>query len=255
MKGDPVIEKDGNRYKDRSGTLVKVCDAEIVRGVGIVKCKNVAIRGSNFCVTHGGKPKETNLDTLKFNTGLKSVGRSRFARVGSQLLSRINELREDPELWSLRDDAAYITALIDNRAELAAEGVTVEQLHSIRKLYSQCESNIHSDDFMMHFRTLGDAINSVSEEANASKEVLGLIEKRTSIVEAEQRLLQTKAYTLEVDQAFSLVMQVVNIVKASVRNADEFAAIKVGIDKLLKVYDDNSDIIDAEVVDGTENNS
>jgi hypothetical protein len=102
---------------------------------------------------------------------------------------------------------------------------------------------------------LGDAITSTSEEANASKEVLSLIEKRTSIVEAEQRLLQTKAYTLEVDQAFSLVMQVVNIVKASVRNADEFAAIRVGIDKLLKVYDDNSDIIDAEIVNGSETNS
>jgi hypothetical protein len=108
---------------------------------------------------------------------------------------------------------------------------------------------------MMHFKALGDAITSTSEEANASKEVLSLIEKRTSIVEAEQRLLQTKAYTLEVDQAFSLVMQVVNIVKASVRNADEFAAIRVGIDKLLKVYDDNSDIIDAEIVNGSETNS
>lgn len=254
MKGDPVIEKDGNRYKDRNGTLVKVCDAEIVRGVGVVKCKNVAIKGSNFCVTHGGKPREVNLDTLKFNTGLKSVGRSRFARVGSQLLSRINELREDPDLWSLRDDAAYITALIDHRAELAAEGVTVEQLHSIRKLYSQCESNLHGEDFMMHFNALGEAINSVSEEANASKEVLNLIEKRTTIVEAEQRLLQTKAYTLEVDQAFSLIMQVVSIVKASVRNADEYTAIKVGIDKLLKVYEDDTNIIDAEVIDGSEVN-
>jgi hypothetical protein len=40
-----------------------------------------------------------------------------------------------------------------------------------------------------------------------------------------------------------------------VRNADEFAAIKVGIDKLLKVYDDSSDIIDAEIVNGSETNS
>ena len=48
-------------------------------------------------------------------------------------------------------------------------------------------------------------------------------------------------------------MQVVGIVKQSVRNADELTAIKNGVARLLKVYqqDIDNNVIDAEVVDET----
>jgi hypothetical protein len=103
---------------------------------------------------------------------------------------------------------------------------------------------------------LGTAIHHTLNEYEASKDVLDLIARRSTIVETEQRLLHQKAYTLEVDQAFSLIMQVVGIVKATVRDADEYAAIRNGIGKLIRVYEQNGDdIIDAEVIDGTEESS
>jgi hypothetical protein len=104
------------------------------------------------------------------------------------------------------------------------------------------------------FDELGKALDNVMSEFAAAKDVIELIEKRTSIVETEQRLLHQKAYTLEVDQAFSLVMQMVKIIQDNVTNAEELQGIKAGVGKLLAVYQETIDdmIIDAEVVDGTE---
>ena len=101
---------------------------------------------------------------------------------------------------------------------------------------------------------MGRALENVMTECAAAKDVIELIEKRTSIVETEQRLLHQKAYTLEVDQAFSLVMQMVKIIQDNVSNAEELQGIKGGIGKLLAVYQHTIDdmIIDAEVIDGTE---
>jgi hypothetical protein len=82
----------------------------------------------------------------------------------------------------------------------------------------------------------------------ASQDVVQLIDKRTEIVEAEARMMHTKAYTLEVDQAYSLAMQILKVVKDCVRNADELSAIKAGFSKLLKQYQQD-DVIDAEVID------
>lgn len=252
---DPVTEKDGIRYKTRNGGLVKLCDAEVSKGYVTYKCKNFAIKGQLFCLRHGGVPAVATTDTMNFTTGLKSkINSGRFRNVGSKLLGRIDELREDPGLWSLRDDAAYITALLDNRAEAASEGVSIEQYKKIQEMYRTCCEKRYADDFWDTFDELGKALENVMSEFAAAKDVIELIEKRTSIVETEQRLLHQKAYTLEVDQAFSLVMQMVKIIQDNVTNAEELQGIKAGVGKLLAVYQETIDdmIIDAEVVDGTE---
>ena len=157
-------------------------------------------------------------------------------------------------MWSLRDDAAYITALLDTRAEAAAEGVSIDQYKKIQEIYRTCCEKKYSDDFWETFSEMGRALENVMTEFAAAKDVIELIEKRTSIVETEQRLLHQKAYTLEVDQAFSLVMQMVKIIQDNVSNAEELQGIKGGIGKLLAVYQHTIDdmIIDAEVIDGTE---
>jgi hypothetical protein len=185
---------------------------------------------------------------LDFKTGLYSVQRKRFSSIGSKLLDRVNELREDPELFSLKDDAAYITAIMDARAEAAAEGVSYEQYKKIKAIYSEARAAYGTEDFDEIFTNLGRAIDNTMDEYQASKDVIDLIEKRTEIVEAEQRLLHAKAYTLEVDQAFSLVMQVVDVVLKNVHSADEKQAIKAGVGKLLKVYENPDDVMEAEIV-------
>ena len=209
------------------------------------------VKGREFCAKHGGKVLIAH-DHPAFSTGLKTKNRKRFSTLGSQLLSRIEELREDPELWSLKDDAAYMTALIDIRAEAASEGFSVEVLKDMQTQYSSAKRawrNGELEDFNKHFDELGNLLNAGGDEAKATNEVIDLISKRVAIVEAEQRVTHAKAYTLEVDQAYSLVMQVVQIVKQCVRNADELTAIKSGVGKLLKVYkEQQEDVVDAEVV-------
>ena len=169
------------------------------------------------------------------------------------MLQRIEELREDPDLWSLKDDAAYMTALIDMRAEAASEGFGIEALKEMQSEYSLAKRAYKSgevDVFQTHFNKLGSLLHEGGDEAKAANEVIELIGRRVQIVEAEQRVVHAKAYTLEVDQAYSLVMQVVQIVKQCVRNADELTAIRSGVGKLLRVYKEQSEseTIDAEVV-------
>jgi hypothetical protein len=205
--------------------------------------------GRNYCRNHGGKtligPSHPN-----FITGLTSVGYKRFSKVGQQLLQQINDLRNDPDLFSLKDDAAFITAIMDKRAEAASEGVGIEQYKKVQAAYQLAHSKLGSSDFIDAFEQIGDTLNETLDMYAASRDVMELIDRRVEIVEAEQRMMHAKAYTLEVDQAFSLAMQVLEIVKDNVRNGDELVAIRTGVQKLLKVYkgDEPEDIVDAEIV-------
>lgn len=240
-----ITEEDGIRYRiGPKGGRVRLCSFAMQDGK---VCNVPALREQSVCTKHAGQlEKVTN--RLDFKTGLYSVQRKRFSKVGTKLLERVNELRDDPDLFSLKDDAAYITAIMDTRAEAAGEGVSYEQYKKIKALYSQADAAYGKEEFEDLFVAIGEALNNVMDEYQASMDVIELIEKRTEIVEAEQRLLHAKAYTLEVDQAFSLVMQVVDVVLKNVRNPDEVQAIKSGVGKLMKVYENPEDIMEVEIV-------
>lgn len=211
------------------------------------------VKGRKFCAKHGGLAV-IGPESPTFKHGLASINRKRFASIGSELLSKIDDYRDDPELFSLRDDAAYMTALIDRRAEAAAQGFGVEIFNNLKSLYSTANRAYRNSDwdaFDEAFKQMGEIFVEGGNEARATNEVVDLIGKRVELVEAEQKVAHAKAYTLEVDQAYSLVMQVVGIVKQCVRNSDELTAIRSGVGKLLKVYQQDVDSmtsIDAEVV-------
>lgn len=210
-------------------------------------CNNLAIKGKQYCKHHGGKMPSTQESAL-FKSGLWSAQRRRFSGVAPKLLSRINELREDPELFSLRDDAAYLTALMDNRAEAASAGVSLEHYEHIKEQYNACRSAINTDSFDESFKYLGKLIRDGVDEYKASNDVVDLIKKRADIIEVEQKIMQTKAYTLEVDQAYSLIMQVLAEIKKSVKDPDAMSAIQNGVTKLLRVYQED-DIQDADIIE------
>ena len=237
-------------------TIEKVKCEGIVNGR---RCNNLPLKGRRFCAKHGGKSL-IGPESPAFRTGLESLNRKRFSGVGSELLKKVESFRDDPELFSLRDDAAYLTALIDRRAEAAAQGFGVDIFNELRTLYRTANRGYRSaewETFEDAWVKMGEIFEQGGDESKATEEVVELIEKRVHLVEAEQRVAHAKAYTLEVDQAYSLVMQVVGIVKQSVRNADELAAIKTGVVKLLKVYQQETqhqDYVDAEVVDEPQQN-
>jgi hypothetical protein len=245
-----IVQIGDDRYRVSNGKKVKLCRGMCVGDMaGPRPCNSMAISGRDYCRNHGGK-------TLigpahpSFITGLHTRNYKRFSKVGQQLLSQIEELRNDPELFSLKDDAAFITAIMDRRAEAASEGVGLEQYKKVQAAYQLAHSKLGSSDFIDAFEQIGDVLNETMDMYAASRDVMELIDRRVEIVEAEQRMMHAKAYTLEVDQAFSLAMQMLEIVKDNVRNGDELIAIRTGVQKLLKVYknDEDDEIIDAEVV-------
>jgi hypothetical protein len=244
-----IVQVGDDRYRVNGTKQIKLCRGTTHDIAGERPCNNIAMSGRNYCRNHGGKtligPSHPN-----FVTGLTSVGYKRFSKVGQQLLQQINDLRNDPDLFSLTDDAAFITAIMDKRAEAASEGVGIEQYKKVQAAYQLAHSKLGSSDFIDAFEQIGDVLNETLDMYAASRDVMELIDRRVEIVEAEQRMMHAKAYTLEVDQAFSLAMQVLEIVKDNVRNGDELVAIRTGVQKLLKVYkgDEPEDVIDAEIV-------
>jgi len=230
----------------QTGGLARLCHANL----NGKDCGRFALKGRNFCARHGGRTP-LGPDNHSFTTGLESVNRKRFAGIGKQLLNRLDELRDDPQLFSLKDDAAYITALIDRRAEAAEEGLSVETLNQLRSLYRECASALEdgkTQDFDKSFEQLGGIIRQGISDAKGTDEVLHLIEKRVNIIEAEQRMTQVKAYTLEVDQAYALIQQVLKVVVDSVQDVNSLHAIRTGVQRILRVYRNVEDIIDVEVV-------
>ncbi len=240
-------ESEGRFGLTQTGGLAKLCHANI----NGKDCGRFALKGRDFCARHGGRTP-IGPDNHSFTTGLESLNRKRFAGIGKQLLNRLDELRDDPQLLSLKDDVAYVTALIDRRAEAAEEGLSLETLNQLRGLYRECASALEegkTQDFDKAFEQLGGIIRQGISDAKATDEVLDLIGKRVNIIEAEQRMVQVKAYTLEVDQAYALIQQVLKVVMESVQDVNSLHAIRTGVQRILRVYRNVDDIIDAEVID------
>lgn len=226
------------------------CIATFTRHGEKHQCKRNAMEGHTLCGFHVSKATR-NINSPTFKTGLHGMNRERFSSVAPKLLTRIRELRDDPELWSLKDDAAYITALLDLRAEAINEGITTEHYIEIKGLVKTLKSEWKSSNFEEVGKLIDALDSSVTAGADATKasdSLIDLIKQRTFIVETEQKMLQSKSYILEVDQAYSLIMQVLDVIKKSVKDAEEMSAIKSGIGKLLKQYQEE-DVIDAEVID------
>jgi hypothetical protein len=245
------VEIDGIRYSVLDGVKRKLCQGTTVDENGARPCRKFSIRGRDYCANHGGKSL-IGPEHPAFITGLSSRNYKRFSNVGKELLQTIELLRQDPELFSLKDDAAFVTAIMDKRAEAAGEGVGIDQYKKVQAAYGLAHSKLGSPDFIDAFESIGDVLSDTLDMYSASRDVMELIDKRIGIVKAEQEMMQAKAYTLEVDQAFSLAMQLLDIVKDNVRNAEELIAIRAGVQRLLKVYkaeDEDTNVIDAEVVD------
>lgn len=247
---DPFfIEKDDGLYRKAGSSYAKCCSAIIRDGDVNRQCKNPALKGKQYCSHHGSTHLKKS-EKPQYLQHIFQKERNRFRRVGTELLAKVDNYRDDPDLFSLRDDTAYVTALVDVRAEAAAEGVGLEQYRKIESAYHLAKSKLGSPDFIDAFEQIGDLLNERMNEYDASKDVLDLIERRADLVEAEQRMMQTKAYTIEDDQALMLVMQIVEVVKSSIRDQEELIAIRSGINKLLRMYTSgDEDIQEAEVVE------
>ncbi len=223
---------------------VKLCAAKLGDGR---QCNAAAMRDKDFCKHHGGKAL-VGPDSPTFKTGLWSQQRKRFSTVAPQLLEKIEALREDPDLYSLRDDTAYITAVLDIRAEAASYGISKELYEELRDQYNVCRV-APEEAFSKEFKKLGTLISNGIDSSRASDDVLDLIKKRADVIEIEQRMAHAKSYTLEVDQAYSLIMQILGVVKQTVRDPEQVRAISEGFAKILKVHQsDTEEILDAEVI-------
>jgi hypothetical protein len=234
-----------DRYIDGvNGGKIKLCRATIGDGT---YCGKAAVHDRDYCQYHGGKTL-VGSESPMFKTGLWSQQRKRFSTVAPELLDKIEALRTDPELYSLRDDTAYITAVLDKRAEAASYGISLELYELLRDQYSVCKVS-PEEAFDKEFKKLGKLINDGIDAHKASDAVIELIKKRADVIETEQRMAHAKSYTLEVDQAYSLIMQILGVVKQTVRDPDLIRAISEGVSKALRVHQNiDEEIQDAEVI-------
>jgi hypothetical protein len=233
---DPTyIEREDGLYRKTFGKYTKCCAGFVIDGKTKRQCKSACLTGSQYCAAHGSQALQKT-EKPQYLAHLFQKERKRFRRIGKDLLEKVDSYRDDPDLFSLRDDTAYLTALMDTRAEAAAEGVGLEQYRKIEAAYSLAKSKLGSPDFIDAFEQIGDLLNERMDEYAASKDVIELISRRSDLVEAEQRIMQTKAYTLEADQAFMLIMQVVEAIKTSIRDAETLLAIQGSINKILRMH-------------------
>jgi len=245
-----VERQDGVYKRMSSGNYAKCCEAMITVDGTKRQCKNPSLKEQKYCAAHG-QVHLLKSEKPQYLSHLFQKERVRFKKVGSQLLEKVDKYRDDPDLFSLRDDTAYVTALVDVRAEAASEGVGLEQYRKIESAYYLAQSKLGSPDFIDAFEQIGDLLKERMDEYSASKDVLELIDRRASLVEAEQRMMATKAYTIEANQAMMLVLQIVEVVKGSVRDQEVLVSIKSGINKLMRMYShelESEPIIDATIV-------
>lgn len=170
---------DSMDHKQPHGSTARRCTAISKRSGE--QCRKPAMRGRAVCLAHGGKTPR-GIASPHFITGRWSKD------IPARLASGYEHARQDPDLLSLREELALVTAAIDDR------------------LSSLGEADDPSDD-------------------PAWRAIVRLIDQRRRLVDGQVAYETTMQRVLTVDQAMAFCGSITASIKRHVTDPDILAAI------------------------------
>lgn len=186
-----------------------------------------------------------------------------FKALPRDMKERVEAARDDPELFDLTGDIAYVMSVINQRAEIAEEGGGVGVWLDLKKAYDAAEKARRRADrakdpellreFWELFEQMGVIIEDEGNRTKETEAVVRLIEKRAGLIKQHEDIKLTRAHTLNAEQALALVWAVIEQVKANITDADQMRRISGGVSGILKGYHElfevpSDDVVDAEIV-------
>lgn len=170
------------------------------------RCKRAALKGKTLCASHGGKRQgePSNNSTLMRNA-------RRY--LPSRLAIGYAEHIQDETLISLQRDLATLEAMIDETTKGMEEGAGNAQLwKKARELVNEYKR----DEDPRVLKQLVNVFNSGIAVKAMESELLGLIERRRKLAEAEHKRIKDAHESMTKRDAIALMAMIVQIVNKHV---------------------------------------
>lgn len=186
------------------------------------RCNANAVTGMDVCYHHGGATPK-GMASPNFKTGIRSK------YLPQQLLNLHNEISQDTQLLSVRDDITLIDTLIAAKLPMLESGESSETWLTVGKLIRDIRKAYKNEDY----GKLEDALHELDALADnrrlfyaTEQEVVGQLEQRRKLVETEQRILYNETKSLTAEQAMLMVSVLLDAIKKNVRDANALNAIQ-----------------------------
>lgn len=193
------------------------------------QCRRDAMIGRDCCYMHGGAtPRGTALPQTKHGRYSKSVP--------VRLAARYEEALADPELLSLREEAALVSSQIHDTLARMERGETGGLWLDLQKAWARMTEAKARGDVAGTTDALNDVgalIRRGASDAAANRELRGVILDKARVAESERKRLVEAQQVLSVQQAMAFVGAVTAVVAEEVTDRDTRARIADALDRLL----------------------
>jgi len=216
-----------NAMKTKEPHATKICGAKTRNGG---KCKNKPM-GNGRCRMHGGKTPK-GVDSPHFKTG-------RYSKyMPSGLLEIHEEMTNDPQLMSLRENIALTDTLLANLLPRLDTGESGKAWEMVKKLIKTAKHAYHAENLanmMQAFDDMEDLANQRILHYETEKEVRQTLDTRRKLVEAENRITLQQENAISIEQLMLFVSQVLGVIQVVVTEEKQRHAIAIELQKLISI--------------------
>lgn len=185
-------------------------------------CQKPPMSGATRCRLHGGATPK-GLASPHFKTGKRSD------HLPPAMLKAYQEMVNNPDLLSVREDVALIDAMIAAKLPLLESGESAQHWEQVAKFIRQARIAYKTENY----GTLEDALNeleAISDKRRlfyaTEQEVGNQLELRRKLVDTENKILYNKERALTAEQAMLMISALLDSVRRNVTDADARNAIQ-----------------------------
>jgi len=180
---------------------------------------------------HGGKTPK-GVDSPHFKTG-------RYSKyMPSGLLEIHEEMTNDPQLMSLRENIALTDTLLANLLPRLDTGESGKAWEMVKKLIKTAKHAYHAENLanmMQAFDDMEDLANQRILHYETEKEVRQTLDTRRKLVEAENRITLQQENAISIEQLMLFVSQVLGVIQVVVTEEKQRHAIAIELQKLISI--------------------
>lgn len=191
--------------------MVQLCGAKTKAGT---PCRRPVSRGRTRCHKHGGKTPR--------GMALPQTIHGRYSKdLPTRLGERFLASQQDPDLLNLKAEIALLDARLGDLLRRVDSGESGETWRKLKEAYRDLELASRTGDEVAHMlalESMGELIKKGAADAEAWREVQGLVEQRRKLVETERKRLVEMEQLITTDQAMVLVTRLTSAVKRHVHD-------------------------------------
>lgn len=203
-----VVTLDGERYRmGPKNALIPLCEGTTRREPKDA-CEHNAVHGRPYCRLHGGHAV-VGVESPNFTTGRYSA----YVR-HADLAGRMEHIRQDPELNSLRENLILVDARIGQLLEMVDGASIIPRWADARDAFHEYRAAYRSGDADTAMKRLAQ-LERLLDEGGSEEDVWHQIgqqtELRRRLAESEAKILEKLNWTFSIEEGVLFIRALVEI--------------------------------------------